>query len=268
MNAEMRGETMVTEPPMKQVGGDWQSSQLQLIVFPTEPAVLRDQEWWQQVTGQEPAQSTKKRLELISSGPWCDYTLVLTVDLARIIWTITPRIDTGQPPGEQLPTIGPYPSARDDFANLMMAWFTGPCPPIKRMALNGVLTQAAADHGEAYGLLQRYLSKVEIDPASTDFMYRVNRKRQSISGISDLSINRLSTWSAIKYSVSALIDRLGSQPSAQPIQVSPTTYAAFLQFDINTDAERESELPHDNLQPLFNELIDLAGEIASDGDIQ
>ena len=166
-----------------------------------------------------------------------------------------------------MPTLGPYPAIRDGFAELMRAWIRGPCPPIKRFAFTGLMIQEAGSHNDAYCLLQQYLPKVQIDPESTDFNYRINRRVRSATAAFDLPINRLATWSAAKFSVSARAFLPGGETEGVPVQVSPTQYAAIVQFDVNTDAERLEELPHDDLERLLNELIEFATAIASRGDV-
>jgi hypothetical protein len=266
MMSETRGELIVAEPiPMPDIDL-WRANQLQLVVFPmTLPANVAE-DWWRLATGQDPVEVTKKRSETTVTGPYGDGNLVLTVDQLRIFWTLTPRIDVQNPP-LSLPTIGDYPGTRDIFAELTRPWIAANCPPIKRMAFTGLLMQEADSHKDAYRLLQRYLEQfVKIDPDSTDFTYRVNRPRDSRAVTFDLRINRLSTWSAMKFSVAEGSFLLGSENQGVPFRTSTARYGVILHCDVNTDAERTEEIPHENIEPLFGELLDLANEIAASGD--
>ena len=65
-------------------------------------------------------------------------------------------------------------------------------PPIKRIALAGHLLLKSPARAEAYGALEKFLLCVNVDPLSTDLLYRVNRKRRSKQNNWD--INRLTTW--------------------------------------------------------------------------
>jgi hypothetical protein len=245
----------------------WRPSSLQLVLFTMTPHVNVAQEWWQQVTGSEPNETTKKRQELTITGDYGDANLVLSIDHLRIIWTLSARIDPLSPP-LTLPTIAAYSSARDVFANLISPWIAELCPQIKRMAVTGLLMRECNSHEAGYYMLQRYLEHaVKIDPDSTDFMYRVNRPRQSKSTTFDLRINRLTTWSFVKYAVSEQAYLLGGDPAGSPIVASTTGYGALLQCDVNTDAERSEKIPRESVEPLLCELFDMTNEIAVRGDV-
>jgi hypothetical protein len=267
VTSETRGELNVAEPvPMPNIEL-WRPNQLQLIVFPTVAPANVDENWWRQATGREPAESTKKRTETTIAGPYGDANLVLTADLFRVVWTLMPQLDPLNPP-MSLPSLGAYPAARDIFAGLVSAWITGYCPQIKRMAFTGLLIQEAASHEDAYRLLQRYLQPtLRIDPESTDLIYRINRPRCSKAVTFDLRINRLSTWSAAKFSVSARAHLPGPENQDIPLWPSTTGYGVMLQFDVNTDAEWIKEIPRERIGPLFDELLELAIEIAKHGDV-
>jgi hypothetical protein len=243
----------------------WQPNQLQIVVFPKTPMVGVHQRWWQQLTGRDPDETSTKKLESTVVGEFNEWSLVLTVDLLRIIWTLTPKTDPANPI-ISMPTLGAYLLARDAFLKPMKTWITSLCPPIKRMAFAGLLVQGAESHGDAYQLLQRYLIRtVQIDPASTDFQYRINRRTPSVR--SALSINRLSTWSALKVAVSARAFIPGHEQSFTRHQVFEDQYGALLQLDINTDAEREDEIPGGERPALLDELVSHADSLASTGDV-
>ena len=103
------------------------------------------------------------------------------------------------------------------------------------------------------------LPHVQLDPAgSSDFMYRINRRRQCKSGISSLAINRLSTWSVARIQDITM--------EAHRTVPGPSSYVCRLELDINTAPEFKSALRKSSLTKLTDELIRLANEIASEGD--
>jgi hypothetical protein len=85
----------------------------------------------------------------------------------------------------------------------MTRWLELDLPTIKRISFAGKLIQRMPDRDSGYRRIAEYLPDVRLDPESTDFLYRVNRKRLSNSGTPDLLINRLSTWSVMKVTVQA-----------------------------------------------------------------
>jgi hypothetical protein len=246
----------------------WRPNQLQVILFPVDSPINMgmDQTWWHQITGQEPAETIRKRHEATVIGPHNADNLVLNLDPLRIMWTLAPRIDPRDLP-VTMPTLGQYSVSRDRLIGLIRNWIAISCPPIKRMAFTGLLLQDAESHQAAYQLLQLYLPSVRIDPDSTDFQYRVNRRKRSESW-PELTHNRLSTWGAGKFIVSTQAQLPGTEMSTSRVEVATAHYTAMLQFDISTDADRIEAIPRGLLGGLFAELIGLANEIAERGDIQ
>ena len=156
-----------------------------------------------EATGREPAESTKKRTETTITGPYGDANLVLTADPFRVAWTLMPQLDPLNPP-MSLPSLGAYPAARDVFARLVSPWIDRVLSTGQEDGVHRTPDARAASHEDAYRILQLYLQPtLRIDPESTDLVYRVNRPRRSKAVAFDLRINRLSTWSAAKFSVSA-----------------------------------------------------------------
>jgi hypothetical protein len=146
----------------------------------------------------------------------------------------------------------------------MVRWLEGLDRPIKRLAFAGVLVQPAQDRRSAYERLNQYLQWVEIDPDSSDFLYRINRPRQSRSGVAGLTINRLATWGAMTFTRHRQIMLAGSPYTQQ--QTRSESHACMLEFDVNTSGERQDPLPREQLGSVFGELVDLTLGIAREGD--
>jgi hypothetical protein len=245
----------------------WRPNQMQLIVFPMTPPVSTTQDWWGEVVGQEPTETVKRPHEKTETGSLADVSLTLTTDLLKIAWTMTPRIDPDNPP-VTIPMLSPFPESRDRFVELMRPWVSTHFAPIKRLGFATFLIQDARSHADAYRLLGLYLPTVEVDPESFDFTYRVNRRRPSNSGIPDLSINRVAVWSAAKFSSVLGAVTLGSPIQLASLPVSQVQYKAMLSLDVNSDLERVDPLPQANQGRLFDELVELASQIATFGDLK
>jgi hypothetical protein len=98
---------------------------------------------------------------------------------------------------------------------------------------------------------------------SSDFLYRINRRRLSQSGIENLQINRLSTWSVARAEYQAFALESGGIPRV--IRGEPI-FACRVELDVNTAAEFEGKLLPDQSLKIFTELIELAHEILLEGD--
>jgi hypothetical protein len=236
----------------------WQLEFARLITFPAEPALFLDQHWWQDMASGLPDDfvSTRKKNSLEERGSFQGVALSLTIDLQRLEWLIQPLAEIDEVSGT-LPTLGPFRDKVDWFVDLMSAWLANSCPPLVRLAFAGKLLQAAATQQEAYRVLAAHLPTVQLEPNPNDFLFHVNRRRNS-TVLPGLPLNRMSTWSKLNIAFS----------------VSPGTsfkwpdrcYSA-VQLDMNTAPERTEILPRESLPQLFRELASLGVEIAERGDI-
>jgi hypothetical protein len=245
----------------------WRPLQMQLIAFPSAAPISTQQDWWRDVGGQEPAESIRKPRERADTGPLADCSLTLTVDLLKITWTIAPRLDPETPP-DSFVALAPYPEARDRFIQLVRPWLSELCPAIRRLGVGAVLIQDTESHADAYRLLDTYLPAIDVDPESTDFLYRVNRRRRSHTSIHNLYINRLTSWSAMSFTTTVQSINPGLPTHNRAMAIGEPRFAAMLNLDINSEAEREDDLPLAERSELLDELAALATEIATEGDVR
>jgi hypothetical protein len=249
------------------IATEWEALQLQLIAFPTLPATDIRQEWWQELTGTQPEESVRKRQERLDQGPFDGRNLLLSADLLRFAWIVVPRLDPERLLETPLPTVGPFEESCDWFVALVDRWLAEFCPEVKRLGFVAKLARRTDDHASGYQELGRWLRGFEIDPESTDFLYRINRKRPSqVAGAGGLRLNRLSTWVVGKFSGQVSAQMLSSPATRTEVSLRDT-YACVADLDINTPAERQEALPRDIVLPLFHELVGLAKEIAREGDV-
>ena len=99
---------------------------------------------------------------------------------------------------------------------------------------------------------------------SSDFLYQINRARDSTTGIADLKINRLSKWSVAAIRTGGII----LEPAGITYQQTPQAiFACRLELDVNTQPEGPDPLPRTQTTSVLTELIDLGREIIAEGDI-
>jgi hypothetical protein len=243
----------------------WQAQYLRLIAFPIQPAFERSREWWRELTGNDPQTSTEKRqrLEREDSGSSNGINLSLAVDLVRVQWTASVAVDPENLP-EGIPAIGNFLERRDWFRDLMEQWLAGMGQPVKRLSFAASIVLPTESRQDAYGLLDRYLRCVDVDPNSTDFLYRVNRALPFSTVVDGLVINRLVAWAALL--VMHYRQIMTGHALQAPERVRQGLHGVLLELDVNTAAERHDAIPQDRLAPLFAELTDLARDLARDGD--
>jgi hypothetical protein len=239
----------------------WEPTHLQLIAFSVIPASDIKQSWWQDLTGAEPEEAIRKRNERTDRGKFQGRSLILATDILRINWTVAPHIEPEDFLENILPTLGPMEESCDWFANLMQGWLRENPPALKRLAFVAKFIRRVEDNVSAYRLLKQILN-LDLDDESADLIYRINRKRLSQTGIADLTINRVVTWSAIRALAQAQV--LGTEGSQQ---ISPA-FACSIDVDINTSHEFNGEIPQIRLPELFRELVELGIEVVKRGDVR
>ncbi|HLF84261.1 MAG TPA: hypothetical protein VI837_08815 [Blastocatellia bacterium] len=134
-------------------------------------------------------------------------------------------------------------------------------PNLIRLAFGAALLQPSDTRAIGYQQLAAFLPYVRLDPEnSSDFLYRINRRRAS-KVVEGAEINRLSTWS-----VAALVNaQIPLLPAGKAV-FTTECFASRVELDINTAQEWKADLPNDLLESLFQELTELAIEIAEQGD--
>jgi len=247
--------------------GGWKAQGLRVTLFPGSWEAPKDLNWWAQVAGSEPESRTTKAHQGLTeeSGPLADCQLQLAIHPTRVEWVLTPQ---SQPEDQQvtLATLGPLEHALRVFCPAMERWLgLATCPPSNRLAFGAMLLLPVEDRIRGYRQLAEFLGHVQLDPqASSDFLYQINRRRPSFTAVTGLVINRLSTWSVMTWQTGQAL--LQGVEIAKPVKIDQG-FACRLALDINTAPEFQGQLPAEQLQHVFRELVDLGVEIAHKGDI-
>lgn len=239
--------------------GVWRTELLRLTAFTdlavqTEP--LAD---WKSLVGRPPNQRSSqlaiKQVEEV--GPFGKGVLTISAIPGRIDVQYQSLVDVATL-GKSWPDVGSFPESLNEFVPLALKWLKA-APSIRRLAFGAEVSIPAANHDEAYNLLDSYLPFVSLDIATTDFNYAINRKRVSATGISGLVINRLSRWYAL------LRKLVVKGPDG--MAATAEFLACRLELDINTGPEFAAELPKEKFEDIFQELVSFAAEIAEKGDV-
>lgn len=236
---------------------DWQVELLRVTAFTKDvvPPSHCD-ELWNKVVGAD-AETVARKPALATysaSGPVGSASLTLNVNPGRIDWLLAP---TGLEPLFEA-ALGHFASQDDELGDRLMSWLQFPSITVTRLAIGEVVRLPVPTRVEAYKTLAKLLPKIAPDPsASRDFMYQINRPRES-QVIPGLVVNRLSKWAAMELKVGLMGT---TKPSASMDFVR-------LELDISTDKDSERDLSKDKkLDPLYRELARTCREIVTNGDI-
>ncbi len=247
--------------------GDWEAESFRLTAFPVPASPVSDVGWWQSLVGQPPEVEVMRPREggRTAEGPFETGRFILGTSPTRIDLRLIPS-----PPQEfttiDLPTIGKFSEILGAFAAVTDKWLNlDSCPEIRRIAFGAVLLASVDSKASGYGQLAAYLPSVDIEPQrSADFLYQINRSRESTTGVANLTINRLAKWSVVTMSGGGLF----LEPTGISYQENPQVrFACRVELDINTAGAGQEPLPRNRVSAILSELIDLGKEIVAEGDI-
>ncbi|MBI5747049.1 MAG: hypothetical protein HZA13_08610 [Nitrospirae bacterium] len=238
----------------------WETELLRLTAFLSPEAKITGQAWWKDLVGDSPERIIQSKIGgQQEEGLFEDRRLILSVGPSRIDWILA----TKQEEEEIIPLLGGFDGVIDPFLGLMRRWLEK-CPQLLRLAFGSVLLQLVNDRESGYRQLSKYLSSVKLNPKNSfDFLYQINRPRDSDLGVENLRINRLTKWSVASWKLAQM--SIGHKSINYPI--GQERFACRLELDINTMADYPDELPEKKLPQIFQELVDLGKEIAIKGDI-
>lgn len=239
----------------------WQVESLRTTCFPNATAQFGVTDWWQEVVNEQPENRVLRLKEGFQQdeGHINGIKLVLGIQPVRIDWVAVP--------GETQHKfwMGPFQETLDWFIGLMSRWLRS-SPPLKRLAFGAVLMLPVEDRRSGYELIEKYLPHIQFDSErSSDFLYQINRPRDSRTGIPNLKINRLSKWSVVLRGTG----QIELSPHEARASFFPTSeaYACRLELDINTVGDYQGDLPQDQLPIIFQELVEFGKEITIEGDV-
>jgi hypothetical protein len=243
----------------------WKAQVLRLTVFPSAELGL-DQNWWEELVGEPPENRNvePRRNRRTDSGPYRAGTLTLKIESAaatRVDWLYAAKVDIENIEETEIPALGSLPEPVDDFRSLLGRWLDH-CPALVRIAFGAVLVLPTDSTAMSYALLNALLAHVDVDQDTSDFMYRINRPQPS--KVIACTLNRLSSWSALRIQNLSGELAAGSIPAMK--QVGADKHAVRVELDINTKHAPDFELAETDLPSVFNELTELAIEIAKEGD--
>jgi hypothetical protein len=166
--------------------------------------------------------------------------------------------------------LGGFEESLSSFLDLVRRWFDLPSrPSIQRVALGAVLLQPVESRQAGYRRIAEYLPAVQIDPeGSSDFLYQINRPTKSAI-IPGQALNRLSKWYVAAFTPFRIQMQL-PPPQAQLLPgmllAGPGIFTCRVEMDLSTSQSYTGELPPDQVAQVYNEMVELAKDIANKGD--
>lgn len=237
---------------------EWRVASARLTVF-VAPDTVVPSTLWRDVVGEDPESSVVQRATATKteSGPFADGILTLQVQPMRVDWLQEP---VGPATEGAPPVLGAFPDAAEPLVELGHRWARSTqFPSTQRVALGLILISDVSDRQIGYRELANFIDGVPESTDAVDFLYQVNRPRDSRAGIEGLYINRLSKWSVAEYRVVIFA------PAAASVATGALRYHLRLELDINTMAEFEGLIPQQKVDKVIDDLFEGAHEICEQG---
>ena len=237
---------------------EWQTNLVRLSFFPP-PDFEMNENWWQELTDEIPeVENTNRRTGTHQfEGEHKDGKLILRIQPVRIDWLY---LAVDKPEISEPASLGEFEQSTEYFTKLIKQWInTTPVEKFNRIAFGAVVYHTIENVFDGYQLLEnKFLQmKPNFDENTSDFLFHINRKRQS-NILEDLTINRLSKWSV------ATFQKLQFAPA--PVAL-PESYALWLELDINSSQHWQGDLSLKNAEDLVEEFLSLGYEVSQEGDI-
>lgn len=241
---------------------EWSFESLRLTCFPSA-GIANDRDEWDRICDYDPDQevrfpSRKEPMRYLATAEDSLGTRSLRVDHSgtRFDWFVGSIILSGPAPDE--PAVGLLTDVQQRLEQFLSEWAGAEPPRAQRLGVGLILLGPEfGERSAAYAWVARFLHFLRLDPKSSDFMYQINRRRRSRSGLVD--VNRLSLWSVAQM---IAYDRSGRDASQLP------TFRPRLELDINTAPEHSGEFDADAQAELVPELLTVAVEVAMLGDVE
>lgn len=245
---------------------DWNVELMRFTGFLTPDAQIGEPNWWKDIVGEhsESRVIQARKGHFQDKGPYEEGELILKIEPFRLDWFYRAI----QNPEEQdtRSTLGLFHDTTKIFINLMNKWFAlKDFPPLQRVAFGAIIFQPVESHRAGYERLSEYLKSVKLDPeGSSDFLYQINRPRDSKTDMANLRINRLTKWSVQKIGLIGFV----FDEEHRNIYKGQEIFACRLELDINTVPDPKRRSSAAECQTVFDELVQLAIEISQQGDIK
>jgi len=237
---------------------NWEAEGIRFTALPPPSVAFELKPLWEGLHGKAPEEVQERAAQGLRNefGPFLDDYIFVTQQLARtdFIFGVHPQ----KVPTMEFISTGTYARVEPTFVELVKKWLKS-APSLGRIAYAPSLVHRVATVEQSYDVLRGVLPALPLDNAK-NVLWQVNRPRPS-KVLKDITINRLSKWSAFTLERFQLVQEGGSMmPGAKT-----SAHGVKLELDIYTDPI--GPLPTECLAPLLDELVDAVNEISENGDV-
>ena len=241
----------------------WHPIFFRLTAFTVNPA-QDENKWWTDVVGKLPDKKEEKpkTKERIIQDNFGSGKLTLYVNPRIVEWRYILDSEP-KPPEAYKDKVEEFITELKIFQNVIQKWFTlDSISQTARLAFGTVIFQPLSNYDDSPKLLKDFQIPFKELENTSDFLYQINRPRPVTFENMNLMINRLAKWSVDYFSGIRF-----TIPSAET-ETLPSIYRFQLDLDINTAPQKDIQFTPEQMQGLFDKLVNMAKEITQEGDIQ
>jgi hypothetical protein len=239
----------------------WHTEFLRISAFPISGATVVPSAW-KEITGNDPDEISKHPppVQSFEAGPFFAGRLSVGFQPGRIDLILMPD-QTAQSEGLQLRHVGDFGIAMNAFLPAARKAFR-PDMVMQRLAVGAVLLHPVDSVEDGYKVLRSILPVArEIPETASDFSLQLNVPIMlSVTGISDIRINRLLRWAVARLQV---MNMVGGSGVPTQIVGGAEMYAVRVEMDINTPVDLAVPLSHQNILDVIEHLSAQARAIAA-----
>jgi hypothetical protein len=251
-----------TKTLKKADGIAWQTEFLRVSAFPISGATDISPNSWKEITGNDPDEIVKQptSMQFFEAGPFFGSRLSVGHQPGRIDLVLIPD-QTTRSEGLQLPHVGDFNLAMDNVLPAARKMFR-PDMVMQRLAIGACLFHPVDSVADGYKVLRSILPVARETPeTASDFSFQLNVPiTLSVTGISDIQINRLLKWNVSRMQMMNLAG--GSRVPTQ-IVGGAAIHVVRVEMDINSPADLAVPLSYQNILDVIDHLAAQARAIVA-----
>jgi hypothetical protein len=235
----------------------WQTEFFRVSAFPISGTTDISPNSWKEITGNDPDEIAKQPTSMNEAGPFFGSRLSVGHQPGRIDLILIPD----QTRSKGLSDVGDFNLAMDNVLPAARKMFR-PDMVMQRLAIGACLFHPVDTVEDGYKVLRSILPVArEIPETASDFSFQLNVPiTLSVTGISDIRINRLLKWNVARMRMMNLVGESGV-PTA--IVGGAAINVLRVEMDINSPADLAVPLSYQNILDVIDHLAAQARAIVA-----
>jgi hypothetical protein len=255
----------------EKVALDWQAQNFRLSIFLGTTHQVEESDWVVISGGKKPENTIGQNNIKHIWGAALGGALRISSQPARIDIILIPSTPAVPTRLDDLLYVGEFFSHIEVFRQATKKWLDNISFDILRIAFGSMIISPHKSMEATYTTVRRMLKSVRLDSGNAkDVSFSINWLTRSEKSNETL-LNRVTKFSSVAFQSQLTVGVPGfpmaNLPGALRSESLPAVYAATLEIDHSSDAERSTPLPRERIVAIYEELLNLAIENAKMGEV-